>query len=693
MPHATWAQTNFNAGEWSPLAQGRADLAAYRNALDLCQGYLPTIQGSLTRRSGTRYAAFVKDSTYAPRLRRFEFSVTQAYMIELGAGYIRFYANEGQLQNTGVPVEVSTPYSITEVWDLTFTQSADTLYISHQKYPTKKLQRVSAYVWTLTDISPLDGPYLLVNATSTTLTPSDTSGTITVEASATTGINGGAGFRFSDVGRVIRIKADNTWLWGNITAFTDATHVSVELQNSGETASAPSLASATSSWRLGVWNSTDGYPGCVVFHQDRLCFGGAPSWPGRVDCSNTGDYENFAPSESDGTVVDSNALSFSLNSGTVNAIRWLSSDEWGLLAGTAGGEWVVAPSNTQTAITPTNVFAKPLGAYGSHTVAPIRVGKSTLYVQRTKRKLRELVYEFTVSTFQEPDLSALAEHLTKSGVKQMAVQLAPQQIVWLARNDGVLVGITYDRDQKANGWHRHYIGGYSDAAHTVPAIVESLDVIPAPGIDRDEVWMVVNRWVNGAVQRTIEYTTKLWEDGDTLANAVFLDGSAAYSGTPTMTVSGLMWAKGETVGVLADGANHPDCVVDSTGEITLQWPASVVQVGWKYKSAVRTLRPEAGGADGPAQGKFQRTVRIILRFFQSLGLRLASTEPGVETYPIPFRTSGDLMGEPPSLFDGDRRESYESTWDTDGRIYFETTDPTPSNITLLAAQLETQDGQ
>ena len=851
MPRATWVQTNFNGGEWTPLAFGRFDLAKYKNGLAECLNFCPTQQGGLTRRPGTRYVAAVKDSSYAPRLQRFEFSINQAYVLEFGNNYIRFYANDGQLQNVGVPVEVVTPYSSSDVWNLSFAQSADTLYISHPNYAPRKLQRVSAYVWTLTVISFLDGPYLPINVTATTLVPSGTSGTVTVTASSIVGINGGVGFRATDVGRMLRLKCGGVWLWGTIATYVDTTHVTWTIQapngqqlpitakavanvsggsvftcsvtegGSGYGAQPPSVTfspkpavaatahlvvsggvitsvvldtggsgygsdpiisvtssgtgallyahvsggavvaiyvgtggtgyssadpvvitgggsgggsgavgfatvtngvvtgitmsvtgtgygaapdvvlsaptalvpSTTTFWRLGEWNSVDGYPNAVIFHQDRLVWAGAANTPGRIDASNSGDYENMAPTNMDGSVVDSNALAFSLNAGSVNAIRWLMSDEWGMLAGTAGGEWVIAPSTTQQAITPTNVNAKQLGNYGSSSTTPIRVGKATLFVQRTTRKLREMVYQFMYSTFQTLDISLVSEHLTQSGLKQISVQLAPQQIVWLARNDSRLVGMTYDKDQEICGWHQHTLGGYSDSAQTLPARVESLAIIPAPSIQRDEVWLVVNRYINGSTRRTIEVMAKMWEDGDTTPNCVFVDSSASYSGVPTTTVSGLTWLAGQTVGVLTDGAVHPDCVVDSTGHITLVWSASVVQVGLKYTSRATTLRMEAGGADGPSQGKLKRIYRAVVRFFQSVGLSMGSSTEGVTVYPETFRTSADPMSGPVGLFDGDKRWAYEGTWDTEGQITFETSDPLPCNITMLMAQLETQDAQ
>ena len=849
MPKSTWTQSNFNGGEWSPLAYGRYDLAKYKNGLALCQNYIPTQQGGLTRRPGFAFVAQVKDSTYAPRLQPFQFSITQAYILEIGNLYARIFANGQPLLNTGVPVEVVHPYLTSELWGLGFAQSADTLYIAHANHPPAKLQRAGALAWTYTPVSLLDGPYLPVNTTATTLTPTGTqavatctetggavqntivisnggmgydsnnlpaisftgggpgsgatakatvvngvitaitvtapgsgytsnptvvidppkitSGTCTVVASSIVGINGGAGFRASDTGRVLRLKCGGVWLWGTMT-FTDTTHVqwtiapplgsqlpttatatanvsggsvfSVTVTNggSGYGAQPPSLTfggpgsgaiayanltngvvtsvtisvtgtgystapvitiaaptaivpATTTFWRLGLYNSVDGYPSIVTFHQSRLIWGGAANSPGQFDGSNSGDYENQAPTNLDGTVVDSNAISFDLDAGVVNAIRWMSTDAQGLLIGTAGGEWVVAPSGgTGAAITPSNVNAQYLGNYGSAQIPAIRVGKQTLFVQRTGRKIREMTYQFMYNTFQALDISLVSEHLTKSGIKQTALQLAPQQLVWLVRNDGTLVAITYDKDQETCGWHGHPLGA--------GAIVESVACIPAPDITRDDVWCVVNRPVIGGILgqviRTVEIMSKPWEDGDAIQNASFLDGSVGYSGTLGVNViPGLSHLVGQTVSVLVDGAVHPDCVVDNTGTVTLNYLGYTRYAGLKYKSAGRTLCIESGGADGPTQGKLKKVFRTIFRFFQSIGLSLESQSSPTGLDVQPWRSSTDNMDSQVSLYDGFKRWTYDGVSSEAGDVYWETDSPLPSNITCLTVQLDTQDNQ
>lgn len=684
MPRATWTQHNFNAGEWSPLAYGRSDIPAYKNALATCLNYIPTAQGGLTRRSGTRYVANVKNNANPVRLIPFEFSVTQAYVLEFGPSYIRFYTNDGQLLSGGLPYEIAAPYTASQLQELAFVQSADVLYIVHKNHWPRKLVRSGPVSWVMSAVDNLDGPYIPTNTSTTTMDWSAMSGSITITITSTVGVNDGAGFSVQDVGRVVRYKPHNTWGWARITAYIDSLNVTATVIRTPDGAH-----SHTANWRLGAWRDQN-YPSAVCFNQDRLFYGGYPAYPSRVDGSNTSDYDNFAPSGADGVVVDSNALSFSLNATKVNTVNWMMSDEWGLLVGTASGEWVVAASTQQTALTPTNVAAKMTTSYGGTIVPPVRMGKSTLFVQRTKRKLREITYQFTLGTFQAPDISMVAEHLTKSGIKQMAGQLAPQPVVWIVRNDGAFVGVSYDKDQEILGWHQHTLGGYSNAAQTLPPVVESVAVIPAPAGDRDQAWVAVQRYINGATVRTVELMEKLWEDGDAITDAYFVDCGATYSGAATTTVSGLTWLAGQTVSVLADGSVHPNCVVSAGGGITLQRSATKVQIGLGYSSTGKTLRIEAGGADGPAQGKLKRIHRAIFRFFQSVGLNVQSTNG--TAFPEPFRTSADRMDAPVGLYTGDKRWAWDGGYELEGQVSWTQSDPLPSNVLMVVAQLDTQDG-
>lgn len=663
-------QTNFNRGEVTPLVYGRVDLEQYRAGVKLCRNMIPLVQGGLTGRPGTYFVEEVKVSAKKTRLIPFEFSTTQAYVIEVGDQYLRFYRNNGQIKLSGSPYEIASPYAEAHLFELKFTQSADVIYITHPSYAPRKLSRTGHTAWTLTTVTFRDGPYLPTNTTAITITPSATTGSVTLTASASL-------FASTDVGRLVRVKHASTWGWARITAFSSATSVVATVESAfGDT-------TASADWRLGLWSGTTGYPACVTFFEDRLFFAGTASYPQRLDGSRSGDYENFAPSNVDGTVAADHALAFTLNANTVNVIRWLADDEKGLIAGTVGGEWIIRPSSQGEALSPTNVAAKQSTSYGSANVQPIRAGRATLFVQRAGRKVRELAYVFEVDGFRAPDMTLLSEHITRGGVDvQMALQQEPQSIVWTARKDGALVGLTYEREQNVIGWHAHHLGG--------AGIVESVAAIPAADGTRDELWMVVRRTVNGSTKRYIEYLTKLFEEGDAQEDAFFVDCGLTYNGAATTTITGLGHLEGLEVVILADGATHPNRTV-AGGQVALQRAASKVHVGLPYRMEGQTLRLEAGASDGTAQGKTKRIHSITFRVHNSLGMKYGPSFDKLS--PIYFRKTSDPMGAAPPLFSGDKTEAFEGDYDKDAYVCWRQDQPLPLTILAIMPQLVTQDRQ
>lgn len=699
MPTAHPIQNNTNAGEISPLLEGRVDLKPYVNGVKRCLNFVPLAQGPITRRPGTMYVAAPKFTAKAARLERFEYSTVQAYILEFGDLYVRFFRNEGRLESPpGTPIEVVTPYPEATVFDLRTVQSADTLYIMHKTYLQRKLIRNSSISWTLTPISFLDGPYLNTNTTATTLALSGTTGSVTVTASAITGINNNTGFAVTDIGRRLRFKDPaNNWTWLSITAFTSTTVVTATINGS-----AASAGTATINWRIGVWSDTTGYPTCATFFGDRLYFSGCPSYPDRIDGSNVSDYENFAPSNAAGTVADNNAVSFTLNSTTVNAVFWMADNAQGLLVGTNGAEWVVAASTLGEALTPTNVSAKLQTRFGSRFVAPLLTGKTVLFLQRAGRKIREYLYTYLEGTFDAPDISILSEHITVGGITQMAYQSEPQSIGYMTRADGTLLSLTYEKAQQVYGWARHVLGGdpnlsmFSSGALVNPLYskVESVACIPASSTQSDEVWLLVSRTLNGTATKSIEYLSPFYIDEDDVGERYFVDMGAIYNGAPTTTVTGLTWfPDGTTLTVLADGATHPNVIVTG-GAITLNRSASIVHVGLGYNSDLWTNRINAGAADGTAQGKIKRIHKVVFRFFTTLGLKYGPVPPDatktLDTYTF-RKTSDPMSAKVPYLSDDTHDILWKGDYEKTGRVFIRADQPLPMILLAAMPSVQTQD--
>ena len=684
MPKVSPIQNFFSVGEISPLLYGRTDFDKYRGALKTCLNNVPLIQGPITRRPGTVYVADTKTASAVARLVHFEFSTTQAYVLEFGNLYFRMYKDRAQVIS-GTPVEVVTPYTTAQVPDLKFAQSADVLYIAHPAHPPAKITRTSHTTWTYTVINFKDGPYLAINATSTTMTCSATTGSVTVTASSVTGINDNAGFQTTDVGRSIRIKtAGDAYGWGKITSRISTTSVRVYLSEG------VGAITATDTWRIGIYSETTGYPAAVGFYQDRLSWAGCTESPQSIQLSESSVYESHKPTDydADATLTASAGISVTLNSSDVQAIRWIEPGSKGLLVGTVSGEWLLGPNTSNEAFSATNVRADPASNRGSANFQAVRAGDGILFTQRSKRKVRELAYVFSEDEYKSPDMTVLNEHVTYGGINSpMAWQQEPHSIIWGTRTDGVLLGFTYERDQDVIGWHRHIVGGVSDATGT-DAKVESVVVIPSPTEVRDDVWMIVQRYVNGAVVRHVEYMSKFWELGDTQTDAIFLDSAVTYDSTATTTITGLDHLEGEVVSVLADGSSHPDKTVAS-GSITLDRSSSTVQVGYSYNSDGQTLRFEAGSADGTSQGKTQRHHRVAWRLYDTLGLKIGPDFTNLDE--VIFRTTADELGEAVPLFNGDKSQTWSGGYSTEELICWRFSGPFPGTVEAIMPQLHTQD--
>ena len=667
--------TNFTGGELSPRLDGRNDLAKYSTGCKTLENMVVYPHGSAARRSGTQYVAEVKDSSKETRLIPFEFSTTQTYILEFGNQYIRFYKDNGQILSGGLAYEISSPYLEAELFDIKYAQSADVMYICHPNHAARKLSRTGHTAWTLTEVDFQNGPFMDHNIETTTLAAGHTtvgsSGNLTL--SSTTGVNNDQGWLSTDVGRLVHFKDGHY----KITARTSATVAVATCIVS------PSSGAASTDFALGSFSDTTGHPSCVTFFEQRLVFAATLSQPQTLFFSVSGDYENMDDNYH-GTVADDDAIIYTIASNQVNAIRFMTATRT-LIIGTAGGEFAVSGGGTDIAITPTNILIKKQSNNGAANVDALAVGNATLFLQRAKRKLRELAYNFDVDGYVAPDLTILAEHISEGGFKQLSYQQEPNQIIWCVRNDGQLIGLTYQREQEVVAWHRHIFGGAFSSGN---AVCESVATIPTDNSEY-QTWVIVKRTINGATKRYIEYIHNLNFDETDDTSFNFLDSQLSYDGSPVTTLSGLSHLEGQTVSILADGATHPDKVV-SSGEITLNRSASKVKVGLGFTSLLQTMRLDAGSQNGTSQSKTKRIYEITIRLYESLGVEVGPDLNNMER--IPFRSSANLMDSGVGVFTGDKEVEFRGNYETDGFIFVRQDQPLPLTILSLYPKLQTNDG-
>ena len=718
--------TNFQSGELSPRLEGRIDLQKYQSGVQQLTNMLVFPQGGATRRPGTYYAGSSK-SNGKVRLIPFEFSDEQAYIIELGANYMRFYTNGGLLVSGGSAVEVVTPYSVTEIFELTYTQSADVIYFAHKDHEPAKLTRTTATSFTLTDIDFEDGPYLDENITDTTIYASAVTGTVTLTASTSIFESGhvgalwrfrapveeyhdewAAGTTYNDGdfvhynGHVYQQTTGSTQNSGNsppvhlsgaqtynngliewtyqhdgtgyvkITGYTSGTSVTATVEGIGVLPdNVVGAANATKRWSEGAFSSVRGFPRAVAFYEERLYFAGTTHQPQTIFGSVTADFENHTP----GT-EDDKAINVTIASDQVNVIKHMIQGRF-LQILTSSAEFTMSGGTGTQPVTPTNVNVLRETTFGASSVRPVRAGSSTIMVQKGQTKVKEVTFNLDVDGLTGRDLTVLAEHLARVGLDDMTWQQEPELILWFVRSDGQLLGLSYDPQNNTIAWHKHILGG--------TGVVESIASIPSGS--EDQVYLSVKRTINSVETRHIVYMKPIYFGAD-VTDAFYVDSGLTYDGAATTTISGLDHLEGETVQILADGAAHADKVV-SSGSITLDRSSSKVHIGYSYDSVVQTLRMEAGADDGISQGKIKRIHGVTVRFLDSVGAEVGPDANNLDR--IPFRDSSMAMDEAVPMFDGDKEIFFPSGYDNDARVFVQQTQPLPMTILAIMRRSNTFD--
>jgi hypothetical protein len=166
----------------------------------------------------------------------------------------------------------------------------------------------------------------------------------------------------------------------------------------------------------------------------------------------------------------------------------------------------------------------------------VRVGDSILFVQKSGRKLRDLLFTIEKEKFGSSNMNVLARHLLPKGkaLTALAYQQEPHSVIWGLRSDGLLLGTTLNANQKRFGWHRHPIAG---SFGTGEAVVEAIEVIPNPTADADELWMIVKRTVNGATKRYVEFMEQEWDRDEDIIEAFYVDSGLTFDGHENATLT------------------------------------------------------------------------------------------------------------------------------------------------------------
>ena len=570
--------------------------------------------------------------------------------------------------------EIASPYVTADLPTIKFAQSADLMYLVHPGYAIRKLSRSGHTNWTITTPS-------LVTSEDKTVSAVTKANPGVVTTSTDHGYLEGDFITFTNIGGMTQLNGNvyKVGTVGSTTTFNLQDSSGTDLNTSSYGTFSAGGSDTVNKLTDPVLNvTTDYYPSSVTFFEQRLVFAGSNNNPQTLWFSKSGSYENFTTGS-----ADADAMVYTIASNKVNAIRYMSAQR-SLIVGTVGGEFVVSGSGTNAAVTPTNVTIQKQSSYGTADVDAVTAGNATLFLQKAKRKIRELSYNFDSDGYVAPDLTILNDIVTKSGINDMAYQQEPDSILWCVRSDGTLLGLTYARAEEVVGWHRHVLGG---AFGSGQAVVESVASIPTDS-NEDELYIIVKRTINSVTRRYVEHLT-LFDYGTDQTDAFFVDSGLTYSGGATTSISGLDHLEGQSVTILADGATHPNKTV-SSGAITLDRSSTKVHIGLPYTSLLQTMRIESRSNEGTSQSKTKRINEVTLRLHETVGVEVGASLTDMER--IPFRSSAAAMDTAVPLFTGDKQVEFRDDFNTDGHVYVRQTQPLPLTLLSIYPMLTVNDG-
>lgn len=563
-------QPTFAAGELSPSASARTDIARYYTGLKLCRNFMVMPYGGVRNRAGTKFVCEVKDSTKRCRLIPFQFNDVQTYVLAFGDLNMRVMKDGGQVlysagPSVGQPFELALPYTQNDLGLLNFTQSADVMTFAQPSYKPRELSRLAHDNWTTAEISL--APRIAAPASATAVSGGGSGVAQTWRYQITAVLDDGNTLDESlpVTSNPITSHADVASATITWPAVTGATYYIVYKDNAGAgiygfigraTAltftdqNITAVKTDTPPNGNDPFVGTGNYPGAVGYYQQRLVFAGSDLSPQTVWMSKTGLFKNFGFSTPN---KDDDAITFTIASREVNRMRHLLGLRK-LLGLTSGGEWTF--SGADTGLTAKTVQASQEGYDGSAIVPPVVVGNSAVYVQARGSRVSSFGYSLNADGFDADDLTLFSAHLFRGReLTNVAYQKIPDSIVWYVRDDGILLGLTYLPEQQLVGWHWHDTDGF----------VESIACVPEG--QEDALYMVVRRTVNGVQKRYIERMAS--RQITSIEDAFFVDCGLTYDGrntdsAKTFTISGgSTWLFPEVVTMTAVG--HAPFTLGSVG--------------------------------------------------------------------------------------------------------------------------------
>lgn len=657
-------QSSFNRGELDPRLVGRKDLQAYYAGAEIAQNVLTQVQGGVRRRNGTEFLHEDDDG----RIFNFSFSTAVNYCLLFTDLQIEVF-KDGASQTT-----LASPYTLAQVKELDYIQSADTGLLFHSDVAPQVLARTSDVAWTIGAIPLQNIPQFDFDDASS---PAPTS---EIQHVNFTNQNEGDRYKISLEGilseevvyagdaatneeniRVALTDLFNTGGEGSI-AVAETIATEYDITFSGDSAKPWDLLTFTPTFtksttfevlttrtQTGIarsedsWSASRGWPQTATFHEARLWLGGTTFRPSTI----WGSKVNFFFDFNFGKALDDQAVSATLDTDQVNAITALFSNR-NLQVFTTGAEFSIPTSP----ITPENIAVIPQTNFGSKKVRPVTVDGLTLFVQRTGKAVRNFFFTDEAKSYSSGSISVLASHLI-NGPIAMAVSRGTSSVdanyTYIVNSDGTMNAYNSLASEDVQGFTEWITAGEQVSIAVVDDLLYTYTKRNIGGVD----------------------TFFLEREDPTLTT----DSSASSTSTDTLT--GLTHLEGETIDVIADGAYQGEFVV-SGGQVTITRQADLITGGLNFTPVLTTMPLNIPLQNGPNAALPKRIVRAGVELFESNGVLVNGQR-------IADKTMGVDVFDPPTPNTGLERIFLQG-WSVEAALTITQDEPMP--MTILAVYLE-----
>ena len=485
------------------------------------------------------------------------------------------------------------------------------------------------------------------------------------------------------------------WAWGTILTYTSNTSsattaptFTVKLKTALSTTRG---TYGTPEFRLGAFSDSQGWPQVSQIYQQRMVLAANTFQPSSIWLSKTGDFYSFAPTQlidqdtplaiqggvSAEIITNANGLTFTLDSDTLDVIKWLGEGKK-LAMGTSAGVYMLYGSETNLVVTPFRFTINRETSFSATDVLPVLVSNSVIYAQIGGKEIQQLSLNKGLGGQWDASKISLKGYdiIKSSSITKMVWQERPNGIIWCLMADGRLLTLCFDFRLEFLAWAEHTIGGTN-------AKVLDIDVLPRSS--HDQIWMKVSREVGGVTKYHVETLGRFPSEGALTRNDyVFSDSAVTKDVASDKIINGITHLVAEDVQIYYDGMQHVNKTVSATGTVTLTHDqGSRAVAGLPYTAEIDTLEPSA------PENQFsysKRLIKIAVIIEESLGIQLDYNDLSEE---LLFRTMSDFMGRQIPLFSGTRKLSLSGIgWDTH-TVKISSNGPLPMQINALILEAET----